>query len=228
MPPFIPSPLGGFLGVHTATFYRLNPLGIPVLLISDLNPIPSADRIKLDMIDSESAPRVYTTTIHPMQDFTSATTNIHKEPTTVEVTGTLISSINLGLIGSVGLGALPGVSSALRPDLIAIQNLETLADRREIIMYVSPRVSLPKAFITSITPIWDPTLGENTMVTIGLIEARIVDPLSATSAVLDVANSLTGNNAAVPAGAQSGAPVSTQAVNNSPVQGVAPSISVAP
>jgi hypothetical protein len=226
--PFMESPLGGNLGVRTASFYRLNAVGVPVQLISDLDPSPSNDRVRLDMIDSESAPKVYTVTSNAMQDLSNASSNVHKELNRIDVTGTLISSLNLGLIGSVGVGNLPGLSSPFRPDLMALVALIAMADRREPIAYFSPRNSMPLALIESISPPWDPSLGENTIVSISLVEARIVNPLTATDQVLDVANSLTGNNASTPAGSQSGRAVETQAVTQSSTPGVAPTVVGAP
>jgi hypothetical protein len=179
--PFLQRAFEGLVGASTASFYRLNKFGVPTQLITDIDPIPTPDRATLDMIDSESNSEDYAVTENPLQDLSSATTNVHRELERVEITGTLTSSINLGLLGSVGIGNLPGQPSLLRADLLVLNNLRALARRREAIMYVSPRKSLPFAFIQRIVDNWTPELGENTTVQISLVEARIVSPLTANS-----------------------------------------------
>jgi hypothetical protein len=222
--PFIKSPFGGLLGVSTASFYRLDKFGRPIAPIADINPTVTPDRVVLDMVDSESAPEEFEVTENPMQDFTSATSNVHILPRRIEVVGTLISSINLGLITSVGIGTLPGTPAPFRPDLQMLENLRVLARRREPIMYVSPRENLPLAFITRIDPPWSTEIGENTIVTVSLLEARIVNPLTAQAIVPDVASSFTGNNQKTGAGSQSGTPLETQDVQAPVAPGGAPNV----
>lgn len=227
--PFVKSPLGGNLGLRTGSFFRLDPTGtVPIEPIGDIIPALGGDRITIDALDSEEKSSTYLVTTNALQDFTTAQSNCHKEPIRVSVSGILISSIDLGLVGSTGLGGLPGIGGGLRADLLKIDNLERLAERREPIMYASPRISLAKAFIESVTRSWDPDLGDNTIVSVSLIEARIVNPLIADSAKPDVEASLTGNNKDVPAGAQGGTPVETQSIQNALVQGVAPGVIGAP
>ena len=220
--PFIQKAFEGLVGSSTASFFRLNQFGNPIRLITDIDPIPTADRVTLDMIDSESSPDEYDVTENPLQDFSSATSNVHQNLKRMEIVGTLVSSINLGLIGSVGIGNLPGQASPLRKDLQVLNNLRALAERREPIMVVTPRNSMPLAFITRIDDNWTPDLGENTIVSISLKEARIVDPLTANSILQDVANSFTGNNARNPAGGQSGTAIATQTVTEPAAFGAAP------
>jgi hypothetical protein len=218
MPGFIKNPLEGILGAKTASFYRLDPTGtIPIEPVADLRPAFTPNRVTLDMVDAEDLSRSYQVTTNALQDFTSATSNVHRDLIRLTVSGTLISSVDLPFIGSVGF-------AGLRADLLKISNLETIADRREPIMVVTPRVSLAKAFIESVSRSWTPDLGENTLVTVSLVEARIVNPLSADAAVPDVAGSNTGNNAVVGAGAQSPAPVVTQSIIPGPVFGAAPNV----
>jgi len=126
-----------------------------------------------------------------------------------------VSSIDVGRLGSVGF-------TGLRSDLIKVENLEALADRREPIFVVSPRVSLPRAFIESISRSWNPAQGENTLVTISLVEARVVSPQSAAAVVPDVAASFTGNNSITKAGSQAAPLVETQSVTPESAPGVAP------
>ncbi len=223
--PFVKNPLGGNLGARTASFFRLDPTGtVPVEPLLDLVPALNPARVTIDAIESEQKDTTFLITTNALQDFTSAQSNSHKEPVRITVSGILISSIDLGLVGSVGIAGIPGFGGGLRADLLKIDNLERLADRREPIMYVSPRIDMPKAFIESVSRSWDPGLGDNTIVTVSLVEARIVNPLIGDSAVPDVEASATGNNAVVGTGAQGGAPVETQSVVNSPTVGVAPTV----
>ena len=194
--PFIKSPLGGILGVRNASFFRLDPLtATPIAPLGDLIAPFFPDKMSLDVVDSEDYELNYSITENPLQDFTSASSNVHKDLERVTVSGTLVSSIDLGILGSVGL-------PLLRSDLLKIANLERIADKREPILFVSPRVSMAKCFIASILRSWNPELGDNTNVTISLVEARIVNPLQADAVVPDVAGSFTGNNAASAVGTQ--------------------------
>ena len=69
-----------------------------------------------------------------------------------------------------------------------------------------------------------PDVGDNTLVTITIVEARIVNPLLAEAVVPDVGSSYTRNNAVTSAGAQAGATVETQSVTQSATAGVAPTV----
>ncbi len=225
MAAFEQSPLGGILGARTASIYRLDPTGtVPMGSIADLRPAFTPNRVVLDMVDSEDVERTYSVTTNALQDLTSATSNVHRDLIRLTVSGTLISGIDLPFVGSVGPGGIPGFGGGLRADLLKVANLEAIADRREPIMVITPRVSLAKAFIESVSRSWNPDTGENTLLTIGFVEARIVNPLSADAAVPDVAGSFTGNNATAPAGAQAPLPVVTQSIIPGTAPGVAPTV----
>lgn len=216
--PFIKSPLGGFLGVRTATFYRLDPTGTqPIEPLGDLIPSFTSNRVALDMIDSEDVDRSYMVTTNALQDFTSATSNVHKNPERLSLSGTLVSTVDTPGVGSVGF-------VGLRADLIRVANLEELADRREPILVITPRVSIPRAFIESISKSWNPDQGENTLITISLVEARIVSPLTAGGVVPDVGASATGNNSITQAGSQAAPTVQTQSTTPGAAPGAAPSV----
>jgi len=216
--PFIKSPLGGILGARTMAFYRLDSTGTqPIEPLGDLIPALTSDRVTLDMVDSEDVERSYNVTMNALQDFTSATSNVHKNPERITVSGTLVSSIDLALAGSVGF-------AGLRADLIRVANLEELADARQPIMVVSPRVSMARAFIESISRSWNPDQGENTLITVALVEARIVSPLTANEVIADVAASATGNNSTTQAGSQAAPTVQTQTL----VPGAAPGLPPTP
>lgn len=223
--PFVKSPLGGNLGARTGSFYRLDPTGtVPIEFLADLIPALEPDRVTIDAIESETSEQAYLVTTNALQDFTAATSNNHRDLRRISVSGILISSIDLGLVGSVGIGGVPGLGGGLRSDLIKIDNLEAMAAKREPIMYVSPRLSMPLAFIESIGRSWSPDLGDNTQVTISLVEARIVNPLLGEATQPDLEASATGNNAAVDVGPQGGVPVNPQQVLISDVLGVAPTV----
>ncbi len=216
--PFIKSPLGGILGARTMAFYRLDSTGTqPIEPLGDLIPSVTSDRVVLDMVDSEDVERSYNVTTNALQDFTSATSNVHKNPERITVSGTLVSSVDLALAGSVGF-------AGLRADLIRVANLEELADARQPIMVVSPRVSMARAFIESISRSWNPDQGENTLITVALVEARIVSPLTANEVIADVAASATGNNSTTQAGSQAAPTVQTQTL----VPGAAPGLPPTP
>ena len=222
---FQKTPLGGTLGLRTAAFYRVDRnSGLPIAKIGDLLPALGPDRVTYDAIDSETVSQGFAVTTNALQDLSSATSNVHRDLIRVSLTGTLISSIDLGLIGSVGLGGVPGFGGGLRTDLLKLANLEALADAREPIAVITPRLSLPLAFIESIDRDWSPDIGENTIVSISLVEARIVNPLSAESEVPDVAASNTGNNSATATGNQIGREIITQSVTPPPVGGAAPGV----
>ena len=124
--PFIKSPLGGILGVRIASFFRLDPVtGTPIAPLGDLIAPFNPRKMSLDVVDSEDYERNYSVTNNPLQDFTSASTNVHKDLERCTVSGTLVSSIDLGLLGSVGV---PLLSS----DLFKIANHQANADRREL------------------------------------------------------------------------------------------------
>lgn len=202
--PFIKSPLGGILGVRSGSLYRLDPTGtVPLSTVGEfVNPF-DPQKFALDVTDSEDWSIPFQVTENPLQDFSSASTNVHKLLESVSVSGTMISSLDLGLLASVGF---PG----LRADLVKFENLRALADKKEPVLFVSPRGSMPKAFIESVTLSWNPELGDNSLVTMSLREARIVSPLTAAAVVPDVEASFTGNNATKPVGTQAAAPVQTQ------------------
>lgn len=222
--PFVQSPLGGLLGARTASFYRLDAAGLmPVEPIADLVPAFSPRRVVLDMVDSEDVELSFEVTTNALQDFRDATSNVHKSLDRMTISGTLVSSIDLALIGSVGTGGIPGIGGGLRADLLRLENLEAMANRREPVMVVTPRRSFARAIIESVSPSWTPDTGDNMLVTISIVEARIVSPLTGTI-VPDVAGSTTGNNAVASVGAQAPAPVTTQLVTPPAVPGLSPTV----
>lgn len=223
--PFVKSPLGGNLGIRTATIYKINAAGIPTATLIELaNPF-SPNKVGFDVVDSEDFSRTYTVTTNPLQDFTSATSNVHKNLDSMTVSGTLISSIDIPFIGSIGVPGIPGgFGGGLRSDLLKLKTIYAIADTREPVMIVSPRQDMPRAFIESVSTGWNPDTGENTLVTITFKEARIVSPLGADAVLPDVASSFTGNNQITGFGTQAPSTITTQSVTPSGIPGVAPSV----
>jgi len=228
--PFLLNALSGLLGARTASFFRLDPTGsVPIEPLGDLVPALNSNRVTLDMVDTESMLQSYQITQNAMQDFQSASTNRHKNLDIMTLTGTLTSAATLvdafeTLRKGPILSLKEAIFSGLRTDLAKLANLRVLADRDEPIMVVTPRESLAKAFIESITTTWNPEVADNTLVSITLIEARIVNPFFADAVVGDLAASETGNNSVTSGGSQSPTPVETQTVTEPVVQGQAPTV----
>jgi len=213
--PSIKDALKGHIGREVGSFYQLDPSGTkPIAPLGELVSPYDPTKISADIIDSEDYSKRFTVTEHALQDFSSASSNVHKELESITLTGTLVSSIDDGILFAD--------INTLRSDLRRVANLEALADARMPIMYVSPRVSMSRAFIAGITRSWAPGTGDVTTISVELTEARIVSPLIAAAQVADVAASFTGNNAVNGQGTQTGKPVQTQSITQIPTQGVAP------
>jgi len=232
--PLVPSPMGGNLGATTASFFRLDPLGVAALeplidLIPGLTPL----RVTFDMVDSESATYTYDVTEHPLQSFLDVTTNVHKRLEKITITGTLGATPPLqnfppaplpspSSAGGAALAVIPPPpvpGSSLRLDLLRIRNLKSIADARAPIMVVTPRLGLGKCFIESIVPNWNPNLAESSTVTITVKEARLVNPLTGGELLApDYPAQSPGNNASsgggqsqTSAAGESASPASTDA-----------------
>jgi hypothetical protein len=219
--PFVNTPFSGLLEGQTASFYQLDARGNPVGVVN-IRGVPDAGKTSLDMIDSESSGQSYAVTSNAMQDLSSADSNNHRELATMDIVGTLVSAASFGIVGSLDIGNLPGLSGILRKDLSVLRDLHLLADRREPIMAVTPRRVFPRAWITFLGDNWTPDLGENTSVSISLQEARIVNSLSMSNLLPDVAAMSAGSIIDTPMGSQGGRSINTQAFIRPPAQGAAP------
>jgi len=224
--PFRQSRLGGNIGVRNCTIYRLTPSGSTAIetLLELVNPF-SPDKVAMDLVESETRNASYSTTDNPLQDFTSATSNIHKELETMEVSGIFISSIDIPFVGSVGVPGIPGgFGGGLRADLLKLENLRSIAAEKRPVCVVTPRRSMPRAWITSISGTWDTDMGENTGVSISFKECRIVSPMQALGVVPDVASLSTGNVSPQSIGGQAPQAITTQSVQASGTVGVPPTV----
>lgn len=239
--PLTPSPLGGNLGATTASFFRLDPLGVAALEpLIDLVPGLTPLRVTLDMVDSESATYQYDVTEHPIQSFLDVTTNVYKRLERITITGTLGATPPLvtfpptPIPGPPSGGAIipppPVPGSFLRLDLLRIRNLKAIADARAPIMVVTPRLGLAKAFIESIVPNWNPNLAESSTVSITVKEARLVNPLTGGELIApDFPSQEPGNNAETGGGQSQTSSISESATpqTGSP-DGLPPSIGTTP
>jgi len=209
----------GLIGRSTASFFALDPTGTtPIQILPDLVPGVTPLRITFDLIDQETFTEEWDATENSLQDFTDVASNLRRRLRSLSITGTLS-----GVAQSLASGVPPVPTPiGLRLDLIRVAALSQLAGRRRPVACVTPRVSLPKAFITSISRPWSPDNGESTIVTVTLREARIVSPITADAIAPDFGAQVPGNNTAVGGGQQAGTPVTTQAVSPSTSTGVPP------
>lgn len=196
-----PSALLGTLGRQTASVYVLDPItGTPLEPIPDTVPGVSPLRWVPDLIESEQATRNYEVTRHSMQDFSDATTQAKRGLIELSISCALADSLQMPS-GAVGSAPTFGV----RLDMTRMANLRAIADVGDPVMVVTPRHSLPAAFITSISEPWSPDEGASSLVTVSFLEARIVSPI--TGALLpNYAGLLPGKNADTGGGQQTAQP----------------------
>lgn len=163
---------------RTIVIYRITPAGVPIEPIADLAPGLTGNRITFDLIENESFTQSYTVTTDPLQDFTFATSNIHKNPRIMSVTGYLTPElqINAGLDFGPSLSASPPSVGQPAWNDVRLKNLQRLADQRMPVGIYTPRQAFPVCAITSIDAPWDPSLGKNTRITINFMEMTILSP----------------------------------------------------
>jgi hypothetical protein len=211
--------MGGNLGANTCSVLKLDPTGsIPREPLLDLIPGLTPLRVTLDMVDSESASFDYDVTTHSIQSTLDVTSNVHKRLRGLTITGTLGATLPL-----LPVIPPPVPGSLLRLDLVRLKSLVDMADERALVMVVTPRVALARAFFTKITQNWSPSNAESTSVTLTFIQARIVSPLTGDLVAPDYPAQEPGNNAATDGGQSSTSSAGTSATP-SPTVGVAPTI----
>lgn len=213
----IPVALAGIKMVQTCSIYKLLPplFNIPIEPIIDLVPGITPLRVTFDLIDSEDISLNYTVTEHTLQDFSNATSNVHRDLQRFTISGIMTSSLQIPT--PVPVPATAGGS--VRFDLVRIANLEAIAETKQPVMVVTPRFAL-RCFIENISRPWSPDVGENTEVSITCVEARILSPAS-DLADPAFADQVPGNNEAGGGGNESGAPSNSTAQPSS-TQGAAP------
>lgn len=182
----------GALGSQTCSIYVLDPTGTtPLEPVADLVPGLSPLRVTLDTIDSEQYQQSWRVTQHTLQDLTDTTSNVYKELIQLTVTGVFGAAGPMG----IGIGTQPnsGLVRFARLDLLRFANLTAIANARRPVMVVTPRVSLPRAFITGLPTSWSPSDGDSLPITISFTEARVLTSASV-AAFADVDSSPVGNN----------------------------------
>jgi hypothetical protein len=217
----VPAALGGIKMVQTASIYRLSRVSgfqVPIEPLIDLIPGITPARVTMDLIDSEDVSLNYTVTENTLQDFSNTTSNVHRELQRISITGVMASTLQTPL--PLPIGPATTGSAFVRFDLLRIANLEAIANRGEPVMVVTPRFSLARCFIESISRPWSPDIGPNTELTISCVEARILSP-GQSNAIPNYGAQLPGN------GTQTGGGNVSPTVTNSPdlpfnVPGVAP------
>lgn len=215
--------LAGLKMVQTCSIYRLSRatgFQVPIEPLIDLIPGITPNRVTMDLIDSEDISLNYTVTENALQDFSNATTNVHRELQRFSISGVMASTLQIPLAVPVPLVPVTVGAAFVRFDLLRIANLQAIADRKEPVMVVTPRFSLAKCFIENISRPWSPELGVNTEVTISCIEARILSP-GQSAAIPDYAAQLPGNGQATGGGNQAGT-ISNSTDQSPTVLGAAP------
>lgn len=207
------------LAIFTCSILRLDPLGVaPLEQVLDIVPGLSPLRVTFDTVDNESATYEYDVTEHPVGSVADITSNVRKRLESITISGTLSRAPPLL---PVPPPALP--SSVLQLDLLRFRNLKAIADARQPIMLVTPRVGLPRALITSLQEQWTPADTESIAVTITVREARLVSPIIGAELATDYPAQTPGNNAAT-GGGQSSTTTLNQGTTPSGVTGLPPTL----
>lgn len=172
------SALNGILKAEFASIYRLSRLSgfqIPITTVANFKPGLTGKHVSIDLIDNEDVSVNYTVTENTLQDFSNATSNVHRNLRRFTITGIMGSTIDVRSF--IGAGAVAAASIfRKRLDLVRIENLYKIADRGEPVMAITPRFSLKQCFIESINRPWSPDIGPNTELTVSFVEARILGP----------------------------------------------------
>jgi hypothetical protein len=170
------SALNGILKAEFASIYRLSRLSgfqIPISPIANFKPGLTGNHVSIDLVDNEDVSVNYTVTENTLQDFSNATSNVHRNLRRFTITGIMGSTIDVRSF--IGTGDI--LKARLkRLDLVRIENLYKIADRGEPVMAITPRFSLKQCFIESINRPWSPDIGPNTELTVSFVEARILGP----------------------------------------------------
>jgi len=221
--PFFPGVLGKNYGVTTCSIYRLDPLSFttPVEPIIDLVPGVTPLRVTLDMIDGEQVQLDYDVTVHALQDPRDATTNVHKQLERLTISGTMIPQPQQAPVAAPFLIA-PNPNGLIRLDQVRLANIQKIADAGLPVMVTTPRYTLSKALIESVSSNQANTDGELTLVTLSFVEARIVSPLTGEQLAPDYPSMVPGNNQTTNGGQQSTTQADTQTATVSPTTGVSP------
>ena len=212
---------GGALGATTASIYVLDPSNTTALEpLADIVPALGPNRVTLDTIDSEQYQVNYRVTRNTLQDLTDTTSHVYSELISLTVSGVFAAGGIVGLVPG-NLTPTTGLVRLARFDLIKFNNLKRIAARRQPVMVVTPRVSLARAFITSLPTTWTPNDGDSLPISITFLEARIISSKSI-SAFQDVDSMAVGNNASEGGGTGGSEAVDLNVETFAALQGVPP------
>lgn len=184
----------GAVGIGTCTIYVLDANGTtPLEPVADIVPGVGPLRVTLDAITADSFKQTWRITRNTLQDLTDTTSNVYRELRMLSVSGIF------GAAGPMGVG-IPGAPSSglarlARFDLQRFNQLSAIADARRPVMVVTPRYSLPRAFIAEMPSQWSPEDGDSLPITMTFVEARVLTS-AITQAFADVDSMATGNNKA--------------------------------
>lgn len=197
--------MNGILKAEFASIYRLSRVSgfqVPVTSVANFQPGLTSNHVTLDVVDNEDVSVTYTVTENTLQDFSNATTNVHRNLRRFSITGIMGSTIDVRSF--LGTGSIVSARRQ-RLDLLRIKNFYDIADRMEPVMAITPRFSLAQCFIESISRPWSPDIGPNTELSVLFVEARILSP-GQSAAIPDYASQLPGNGIPSGGGNQSGSP----------------------
>jgi len=212
--------LGGALAVDSAAIFLLDKTGnVPIEPLPSIAPGLTPFRSTWDAVETESYDRTYTVTQHAIQSVGDVASHVRPELRSVTVTGVIVNELSIPFGRQVPI--VPGV----RLDVFRAQNFEELAKRRALVMLVTPRIVLHRAFITGVSRPWSPDDGESSRVSVSFIEARVVSPLTGQDVIPDDPSLDSGNVRDVGGGAQQGTQIGTVNATAAPAPYTSPVIS---
>ena len=211
--------LGGALVVNSGAVFLLDRLGnVPIEPLPSIVPGVTPSRSTWDVVQSENYARNYRVTTNAIQSANDTTTHVVPELRTLTIDGLITNDLSLQF--GTGVPIVPGT----RLDVFRAYQFEELAKKRALVMVVTPRVTLHRAFITGIQRPWSPADGESTRIAISFIEARLVSPLAGADVLPDDPAFENGNLRDTGGGGQAGQNVGT--VNAQPAGPGAPPLLV--
>lgn len=217
---FITDTLSGILGGRSATLYRLDPTGrVPVAKLGEVYGRFNKNKITADMISSENSETRTDASEYPIEDYADAVIGTIRRPQTLSLGLVFSSSLPIPLVGGGGGSALATAAQTIygddgaRPDLIQVASLRAMQQRGEPVALLTPRHSMSRVMIVSVSSSWAPGQGERINVGLQVREARILDGASLADEGPDVGSLEAGNFGQSSAGFQ-GSTTSTATASN--------------
>lgn len=156
---------------------------------------PSAQRVRLDLAETETHARTYSVARHPVEQIVAQ--NKVRNPDVLTVMGVLSATPMSSPLSALGLARL---------DKKALEQLRDLADRDTVLFVVTPERYVPNMLLESIIENYDESVTEGVNLTLTFREARIVIP-GLVDSVFDADNIGVGAGSTSDLGPQSGAAV---------------------